>query len=155
MSIRNPQEAIGGCFLAATGIFVFVVAISSLNLGTSGRIGPGLFPAGCGVLLAMIGAFIALAGAFGRGGPEAAEESLEIDAKSLGIVLMALAAFAALVRPTGMVPAVFALVIIASIPEPRITWLQTIIVGAVLATFTSLIFVVGLRLPVAVVALPW
>ena len=153
--VRNYHEAIGGGILVAVGLIVFLVAITSLNMGTPGRMGPGFFPAACGVLLAAIGIGITLAGFLGKGEAKTEETEGAASPKALLIVLLALGAFAALIRPTGMTPAVFGLVLVASLAEPRITWLQTIVAGAILSAFASLAFVVGLKLPVPLISLPW
>ncbi len=70
-------------------------------------------------------------------------------------VLLAILAFARLVRPFGMAPAVIVLVLVASTAGGRLSFTRAAALAAGLALLAVLPFKAGLGLPVPIVARPW
>lgn len=134
------SDLIGGILTAAIGALTIWEALS-YPLGTLGRMGPGYFPILLGALLIGLGAAIPIEGRrrdIDQAGPPAVRPILP--------VLAGVGVFGLLVEWAGMVPAVFALVLICSLAEPRLKPVQTLIVAVVLSGLTVLIFVEGLGL---------
>lgn len=146
---RDWQDILGGALLVAGGVFVALYAFGHYDIGTVRRMGPGMFPMGAGVLLAILGAVV--------GGPavfRASSGPSELHLRAAFPVVAGIAAFALAIDPLGLIPAVVLLVAIASfaVPQPRL-W-QIPLVAAVLCAVAYLLFVVALNLPLTLIRWP-
>lgn len=147
MVVRNVQNVIGGCGLMAIGSFAAGYAIMTLPLGSLALAGPGLFPAALGGILFAIGvALLAL------GLSQPGERMEPFDLRSFVLILSSILAFALLLQPLGMVPAVVVLTFLASRADSKLSMKATAILGLVLSVGSYLVFRVGLGLPVSAVA---
>lgn len=135
---RDYRDLIGGGLLIVLGLWIGFHSLANFNLGTVSQMGPGMFPACLGFLMALLGLVIGLPALF-RPGP-----LLSIEWRSLGMILLAVLAFGLLVVPFGMVPAVGAATIISMGSGDRFKWLESVIVAAVLCVLAYLIFRIGL-----------
>jgi len=131
--------------LVAVGLAITVEALG-FRLGSVARMGPGMFPAILGVLLALCGAAMW----FVRDGAPAVPVRATL--RPVLHVLGAMLAFALSVEPLGLLPATAALVAIAGLADPEHTWrsltgLFVVATAAVLVVFVQLIGI-PLRLPV-------
>jgi hypothetical protein len=106
-------------------------------------------PVTLGVLLAAFGVIIAVPALFRRG------RMPEILIWEPLCVLSAVAAFAAIIRPFGMIPAVLAVIIISSLAEARFRPLNLAALSATLCLIAWLTFGVGLALPIPMVSWPF
>ena len=139
---RDYRDIAGGAVLMAVGIGFAWYAVQSYNVGSLRRMGPGAFPAGLGVILAVLGLLQAVP-AFFRAGVMP-----EIRVWSPIFVLAGLAGFALVIRPFGLVPAVFAVILVSSLADLRI---RPVSIGALatgMALLTWLVFGVGLGMSV-------
>src|SRR3546814_6794417 len=59
MQLRNKEDFWSGVMFLAIGVG-FALGATSYSMGTSARMGPGYFPFWLGVLLALLGAIVAL-----------------------------------------------------------------------------------------------
>jgi hypothetical protein len=143
------RDLTAGASVMLFGLIYAAYTAYSLPLGTLRRMGSGMFPLGLGLLLALMGLAIALP-ALARDVPRPA-----IPIRSLGLTLLAIAAFALLIRPFGLLPAVMATTIIASfgLPGPRPRAMAASAIG--LSVLTWALFVVLLQLPIPVLAWPF
>jgi hypothetical protein len=148
---RNIVDIVAGCAIFAIGVFVAVVAVSFHKLGTLGNMGPGMFPAIVGTVVAIFGAVIALPAALRAQVFEVPQFELR---PALG-VLTSIAVFAICVRPFGLAPAVVAMTFVAALADSRARVLPTVVLAAALAVLAVLIFIVGLRLPLAIYQWPF
>lgn len=146
---KSAADIVGGVALMAIGAAATAHALATLPVGTVARMGPGLFPAALGVLLAAFGVGTLLSGLRQAGAKP------ELHPRSLVTVLLAILAFALLVRPFGMAPAVIVLTLIATTADGRLSAAKAASLAAGLAVVAVLVFKVGLGLPVAIVAWPW
>jgi len=149
MQSPDYRDLVGGLALVAIGVAVTVNSVFYLNLGTPSRMGPGAFPAGLGVVLAVLGALIALPALFRTG------EYPRIEIRPLFAVLGAILVFALVMERFGLVPAIAALTFIAGLADRRLSLLATAALAAVLSTIATLIFRTGLGLPIPIVSWPW
>lgn len=121
----------------------------SLKIGTVSQMGPGMFPAAVGVLLAAIGIFLLIQGVLTQGEP------IEFDLRSILLICLSIAAFALLIRSFGLVPAITATVAIASRADAKLSPLGVAILSTVLSVAAVLIFQVGLKLSLSAFNWPW
>jgi hypothetical protein len=149
MKGRSYADIIGGAALMVFGAGATAYAVATLPVGTVSRMGPGLFPAALGVLLAAFGVGTLVSGMRHAG------QKPELHLRALLTVLVAILAFALLVRPFGIVPAVIVLTLIACTADGRLSLARAAVLAAGLALAATLVFKVGLGLPVLVVAWPW
>lgn len=137
---------IGGGLAIAIGGFAAWEA-SAYPLGTLNRMGPGYFPVALGGLLMALGGALGLSGLrWGKTAPAPLEPP---NLRSLIFVLTGIAAFAALVRTAGLVPATVALVVLSSLSERRIRPLQVALLAIAVSLLCVLLFrvLIGLPLP--------
>lgn len=149
MDIASKQLA-GGALIFVIGAGAAIIGLSSYRMGTLAMPGPGLFPVALGFILAALGAGIVVQG-LGRKG-----ERMSFDWQTTVAILSAVIAFALVVRPFGLVPAVFATVLIARLAEPlRFNIRLSLTLAAAAAASAWLIFVVLLHSPVAAFRWPF
>lgn len=138
---RDYSDLIGGLVLIGVGLFVALQSYGSYRLGTINNMGPGMVPLGLGVIIASLGAITAIPALFRAGNlPKMAF-------RPLASVVIGLAAFALMVEPVGLVPAIFALVTISAAAHEDSRWRTTLILAAALSVIVSGIFVFGLGVP--------
>lgn len=135
---RDYRDLIAGGLLIVLGVASAWYAGTEYRLGAVSRMGPGMFPTALGVLMAIIGFFIALPAWFRRG-------TLPMpDFRPMFLVLASVLAFAVLVEWAGMVPAIFVLTGLAVLADNKLGVRATLVLASVLSFSTWLIFRVGL-----------
>lgn len=139
----DRADLIGGILLILAGVGITTVSVINYPLGTVSRMGPGMFPAGLGVILAFLGLLLTIQSMGGPGEP------LDIRVISPLFVLGGIAAFALTIKPFGMVPAILAGTIISSIAELQfrpmaLLWLCLGLCSMIPFVF---IFLLGLNVP--------
>ena len=142
MASRDTRDIVGGLLLLAGGMAFSWYAAASYDLGTLRRLGPGAFPAGLGIVLAIFGMALVVP-ALCRPGAK-----LQVRVWTPIFVLSGVAAFALALRPLGLIPAVVLVVVISSFAELRIRPVSLAIMCTVLCLVAWLVFVVALRIPV-------
>ena len=110
---RDVGNMLSGSVLTAVGIFYCLYAYAEYPTGSIRQIGPGLFPVALGVILAGLGLLIFVTALFSTGRTPALSVATPL------LILLAVAAFALLIRPFGLIPAVIATTIISSLAELR------------------------------------
>lgn len=139
---RDYRDMIGGAVLFLGGAFVVVYAVTQLQIGSLGRMGPGLFPAALGVFLCLFGIALAVSALFRPG------TLPSIELRPLVFVLASILVFGLTIRRFGIAPAVVVLTLVASLADPRLTWPKALLLAGVLATLAILIFNVALEIPI-------
>ncbi len=138
MNQRSQSLAAGAC-LGSIGLFAAVEG-SQFELGNLMSVGPGVLPMFLGVVMIGFGIFIGIE----KSSPEG---ELTAPLKALAGIFGSLLAFAVLIRSAGLVPATFALVLIAGFAEARFRPVPLLVTAAVLSVFSYLIFIKALGLP--------
>lgn len=141
-------DLVGGLLLIIVGGAASMVAIQYYPLGTIQRMGPGMFPAILGVVLAGLGALLSLQALRRRG------ERPDIRLLSPLFVLGGVASFAVLMPLAGLIPAILAVVIISSFAELKIRPVSLALLCLGLCLVAPLVFVVGLGLPIPLIRWP-
>jgi len=131
---------IGGASLFGLSL-IFVVGGWQMGLGVPTRLGTGAFPFITGVILAVLAVFIMIA--------ERRSEGLADtpDWIALVAIVAALAVFAVTVNRIGLVPGVFATVIVASAPDRTLPIVGKASLGIGVALACWLVFIEALNLP--------
>jgi hypothetical protein len=144
LKIRAPKDFWTGIMFIA---FAAVAMLSSRNLalGTALRMGPSYFPMLLGGLLAAIGAILVVRSLLISGEPVGRMHLLP-----LAIVAGAVALFGAMLQTLGLVISLSAVVAISAFASRESRPLEVAALTLVLAVFSVLVFVTGLRLPLPV-----
>lgn len=152
MNIKNPRDLWSGLIFIAIGL-AFAIGAREFSFGTPTRPGPGYFPFGLGLLLALVGAIIAVRSllvAAAHGGRVGA-----IAWRPLLLLVGALVLFAVLLPLAGLCVALPVLVLVAAWAGDEFR-LQEALASAVILTAGSwLVFVRGLGLALPLLPPAW
>lgn len=145
MRIVNHKDFVSGAMYGCVGIATAIGA-TQYSFGTTSAMGPGYFPFGAGVALAIIGVIV-IAGSISPGAT--ATRLGDWDLPKVGIIVAALLLFAVTLSPLGLVTALPLLVGISSLAHPESTWRGTVGAIAVLLPLIWLIFIrlLGVSIP--------
>lgn len=145
------ERAVIAVALFALGVLVALQAMN-YDLGTLRRMGPGYFPLMLGVAQCIFAVMIFLTRIPVGEKPETSEEletgSLVTKVRAFCLVLSGMIVFASQVRLTGFVFATIAATFVAGLAEPDNSLFDLALLSLGVALFTSLVFVVGLGVPV-------
>ncbi len=142
MTIRSPRDFWAGIFFAALGLFAVVIG-GNYRMGTAAAMGPAYFPTMLGGLLLLVG-LIAVVRSFSREGQPIGTLAL----KQLLLVSLACIAFAALLRPAGLIVALLALCLISAAASTKFRFEPLAVLGMVgLIAFCALVFVKTFHVP--------
>jgi hypothetical protein len=143
MKIRSPKDFWSGLIFVAMGVG-FVALASQYRMGDLHRMGPGLFPAMVGGLLAALGAIVAARSLVSDGPAVAAFQVRPLAFGLLSIVLFGLA-----LQFLGLVIAVAVLVLVGAYASREVRPLQNMALAVVMVAFSVGVFVwlLGLPLP--------
>jgi putative tricarboxylic transport membrane protein len=141
LPVRNQQDFYGGMSLILLSLTAFVA--SNELPGTRGfAFGPGTAPRLFALTLLVLALGVTVGGLMVRG-PKVTPYNL----RGIVFIIGAILAFAASIRPLGLVIAAFSSIVIASAAAPDVRWRETVIWGAILTLFCTLLFPYGLNLP--------
>lgn len=142
--LKNKDLCAGTLFIAFGG--ALLAFGQRLPKFADGEIGPGGFPLIVSMLLVLVGGLTILSSLSGEG------ETLSIargEVRALGFVLAGVAAFALLISPLGLIPAVLAVVGLSSFANRGPNPLRIALIGCGLTAMTWVIFVLFLRMPLS------
>jgi len=149
MEISLDRDRVGGLSLIALGVLATYVAITWYPLGTPQRMGPGMFPAGLGILLVFLGALQFLL-TLGR-----PVSSFKIRVYSPLFVLGGIAAFALMIVPFGLVPAIAGVIVVSSMAELRFRIFDITLLIVGLSLLAPFIFSFCLGIPIDLFSWPF
>jgi hypothetical protein len=138
---RDYRDIVTGAFFLLLGGFAAIYATYTYRLGSFGTMGPGMFPAIVGTIVALLGAGILIPALF-EAGPKP-----EFDLRSALTVLAGVAAFAAFAAPLGLVPATFLLTSLSMLADSRVSIRTAIVLSVTLSVLAYAIFTWGLGIP--------
>lgn len=138
---RDYADIIGGVLLLAAGLFIAAYAHSTLDPGTMRKLGPGMFPMAVGLLMAVFGVLVAVPAFFREGAP------VTVKPRAALAVLGGIAVFGLLIVPAGLVPALIAMILTATVAENRVRPRAIAAMCIVLPLMAFLIFKIGIGLP--------
>ena len=141
LPVHGPRDFYGGLALVMLPTFA-LIASADLPGQRGFAFGPGTAPRLFSFVLAALGAAVAVNGVFIDGPPI---EKYRIRGPSL--VIIAIIAFANMIRPLGLVPATFLAFMISILGSSEMRWIESTIAAALMTLFCVLLFVYLLNLP--------
>ena len=150
MKIKSQRDFWSGLMFLAVGL-AFAWGATNYNFGASARPGPGYFPFGLGILLALLGAtvlFKALTIETEGGDPIG-----KFAWKPLAYIVGTVAVFGWALPHLGMFIALPILVVVAALAGDEFHWGEALVNAAVLTVASWVIFIYGLKLTIPLY--PW
>jgi hypothetical protein len=142
----SKNDVFAGLFFVAIGL-LFMLASTNYNMGSASRMGPGYFPALLAGCLMLIGLVVGLRGVKNWSRDSETFEQ-PISLKSIIFILGGTILFGITLTPLGLFIATAVLVIVSSAAAERAFHWQTLLLAAVLAGFSAVVFVIALGLPI-------
>lgn len=147
MQLRLTKDLVAGTLFTVAGV-CFSTGALSYSFGSAARPGPGYFPFGLGILLALMGAVILARGMATRREPH--QQFSRMSKRPLPIVVLAILSFAITLPTLGMVLALPILIAIISAAGDQFSWRDVLISSVVLTLGSWLVFIKGLALTLPV-----
>ena len=141
LDVKNQQDFFGGMALILLTLVAFV-ASNDLPGMRGFAFGPGTAPRLFAFVLAVLSAVVVVMGLI-IPGPYVTRYKIR------GVIFItgSILAFAATIRPLGLVIASFSTIVICAAAAEDVKWRETVVWGVVLTTFCSFLFPYGLNLP--------
>ena len=149
MSDRNFRDIFSGAALSVFGLWFAWFSINNYGRGTLENVGDGLFPAAAAVLLTVFGIVILWSGLV----TVAVKSDFRFRVPLF--IVASVAAFALLIGPFGLAPAVVATTLLASLAELKTKLLGLAVLCMTLCGLVYLIFIVGLHLIIPMINWPF
>jgi hypothetical protein len=135
---RDIHDLVGGLLMTATGLF-FAFQGQQYDFGSAARMGPGYFPVVLGWVLAVLGLVVAVPAWWRRG------SAISVQWSNLFWCVLSLVFFAFALRILGVVATSFVAALISLVPS-AMPLRTRLLVCAVVALLTTLIFPIGLQM---------
>ena len=146
MKIKSQRDFWSGLMFIVVGIAFAWGAAANYSFGSSARPGPGYFPFGLGMLLAILGAFVTF-------------KALTIDTedgdpvgawawKPLLWICLSIAAFGFLLPKLGMIITLPLLVVVSAMAGDEFHWKDAVLNAVILTVGSWVIFSWGLKLTI-------
>ena len=136
--IKSPKDFWAGALYVAFGVATILITLN-YPMGTAGRMGPGFFPRGLGLLMILLGVVLGIRGVR-LGGPRMWLGS----SKPLLVVLGSVVVFGLMIPYTGLALSTVVLVILSSMASTEFRWKESLVASFVLAVFAVGAFAYGL-----------
>lgn len=150
MKIKSQRDFWSGLMFVAVGLG-FAWGATGYSFGQSARPGPGYFPFGLGLLLALLGAavlFTALTIETENGDPIG-----KIAWRPLSIIVGSVVLFGFILPRLGMFLSLPLLVLVAASASDEFHWKDAVLNAVILTAGSWVIFIYGLKLTIPL--LPW
>lgn len=145
MKIKSQKDFWSGLMFIAVGV-AFAWGATIYNFGTSARPGPGYFPFGLGILLAVLGAVVLFAALTFE--VEGGDKIGPFAWRPLLMIVGAVAGFGWALPHLGMWIALPALIIVAAMAGDEFHWKDAVLNAVILTLGCYLIFIYGLKLTI-------
>lgn len=145
MKIKSQRDFWSGLMFVAVGL-AFAWGATEYSFGTSARPGPGYFPFGLGILMAVLGGMVLFKALTIE--TEGGDPIGDIAWKPLGFIVGTVAIFGWALPHLGMVIALPLLVIIAALAGDEFHWGEAIANAVLLTVGSWAIFILGLKLTI-------
>jgi putative tricarboxylic transport membrane protein len=139
--VRNPQDVYGGMALILLALTAFV-ASNDLPGMRGFAFGPGTAPRLFAFTLGVLALAVVIGGLL-VSGPEVSRYKI----RGVIFILGSILAFAAAIRPLGLVIASFSTMIICAAASEDVKWRETLVIAALVTAFCAVLFPYGLNLP--------
>ena len=141
LDVKNQQDFYGGMGLIYLSLIAFV-ASNDLPGMRGFAFGPGTAPRLFAFALGLLSLVVVVMGLIVPG-PHVTKYKV----RGVVFIIGAILAFAATIRPLGLVIATFSTIVICAAAAEDVKWRETVLWAVVLTTFCSFLFPYGLNLP--------
>jgi hypothetical protein len=141
IDVKNQQDFFGGMALILLSLIAFV-ASNDLPGMRGFAFGPGTAPRLFAFTLALLSLAVVITGLL-YPGPQVTKYKI----RGVVFIIGAILAFAATIRPLGLVVAAFSTIVICAAAAEDVRWRETVLWAIVLTAFCALLFPYGLNLP--------
>lgn len=148
MTPRSPRDFWSGLVFIVSGL-AFAWLARHYPMGTTRRMGPGMFPFALGLILAGLGTIVIVRSFLTVGAPVG-----RLNLKGLVLITLAAVLFGLLIEKAGLLAAVATAVLVAAAASVHVRLTRAVLSAVALATFSSLVFVYAVGLPLKLVG-PW
>lgn len=146
MKIRDQKNFWSGAMFLAFGAF-FVGWAQQYDLGSAARMGPAFFPTMLGAMLFLLGAIVLIEGLVA----ETADGKIEpFNFRALVLVLGSVVAFGMLLRPAGLLVALFVLVCVSSFGSHEFKLRDVLLLSIGMSLLVLGVFIYGLSMTIPV-----
>lgn len=143
--IKHPRDFWSGAIFIGFGLAAVVIA-QDYSMGTAGRMGPAYFPTILGAILAIIGTVSVLRSLFTRG-----DVISRVTLKGIALVIGATILFGLLIRGAGLPITIVLMVMLSGLASDKFRFVPFLVMAVSLATLCTLVFTIGLGLPMPVI----
>jgi hypothetical protein len=143
VKIKSQKDFWSGLMFVVMGLG-FAAGATNYNFGTSARPGPGYFPFGLGILLAILGALILFKSLTVES--EGGDPVGKIGWKPLGLIVLAVVLFGLALPRLGMIISLPMLIFVSSLAGDEFKLKEVLVNMLVLTVGSWLIFIKGLNL---------
>lgn len=147
MHVGN-RDFLSGILFSCLGIG-FAAMAPAYTIGSLARIGAGFFPLVLGILLALIGLIIMLASLSGSAKEAGTDVRSWSGVRQLGVLIGAVVLFGMMLNVFGLVVSVLMLVLVGGCASRELRLRESLQLAVCLAFSSALLFVVMLKLPIA------
>lgn len=143
MRIKSQRDFVSGILFVLAGVG-FAWGATEYSFGSSARPGPGYFPFGLGILLALLGGAVTFKSLTieTRGGDPIGA----IAWRPLLVIVGAVLAFGFLLPRMGLVLTIPALITLANLAADKFSWKEVVLLSVVLTVGCWAVFIKGLSL---------
>jgi hypothetical protein len=145
--IKSQKDFWSGAMFVVVGIG-FAVGATQYSFGSSARPGPGYFPFGLGILLALLGALVLFKALTIES--EGGDPIGSIAWKPMALIVAAIVLAAVSLPRLGMVITMPMLIVVAAMASDEFRWRDAAIMSVVLTLVCWGVFIKGLKLTVPV-----
>ena len=146
MKIRDQKNFWSGLMFLGFGAF-FVGWAQQYDLGSAARMGPAFFPTMLGGILFLLGAIVLIEGLVA----ETADGKIEpFNFRALVLVLGSVVAFGMLLRPAGLLVALFVLVCVSSFGSHEFKLRDVLLLSIGMSLLVLGVFIYGLSMTIPV-----
>lgn len=143
MKIKSQRDFWSGLMFIIVGLG-FAWGATNYSMGSSARPGPGYFPVGLGILLALLGGFLLFEALTIE--TEDGEPIGKVAWRPLLLIVASVAVFGVILPKLGMIISLPLLVLIASLAGDEFHWGEVALNSAILTAGSWVIFIWGLNL---------
>ena len=154
MRIKNQKDFGAGVMFTIVGV-AFAWGATNYNIGEAARMGPGYFPLMLGIVMAILGLFIAFEGLVVEPDDDEGDGKIgRLALRPLFFVIAANILFGLLLGglpniglpAMGLIAAIYGLTIVAAMASDEFRWKEVLILATVLAIGSYFTFVYALKL---------
>lgn len=147
MKIKSQRDFVSGLLFLVVGV-AFAWGATEYSFGTSARPGPGYFPFGLGILLALLGALVLFKALTLES--EGGDPIGDIAWRPLLIIVAAVAVFGLALPRLGLIVTPPLLITLSALAGKEFHWRDVLISSVVLTVGSWALFILGLKLTIPV-----